>query len=119
METVMGVLSLFLALGAIWFTSEILKRLRQSHDPALDRHVYGLNAVIAQNDRALKMLNQRLREVEQGIQGLKSGMPASQPASPVFDEYRQPEPHVASAEADSDARRFQPSINISGNRSVA
>jgi len=122
METIMGVLSLGLALGAIWFTSEILKRVGRSHDPGLDRHVQGLNAVIAQNDRALRMLNQRLKEVESGIQGLKSGVSSSRSGSRAFEDYGEPAPASASAEtseAESEERQFKPSISEQGDRSAA
>ncbi len=110
MATTMGVLALLTALGAIWFTSEILRRVRGSSDPSLDRHIKGLSAIISRNDRALRTLNKRLAEVEAGIHGLKSGMPpAVSPASEYYRTAARLSPAPQDRRDNDDNRRFHPS----------
>lgn len=120
MATTMGIIALITALGAIWFTSEILRRVRPSKGPSMDRHVQELSAIISQNDRALRTLNQRLKEVEAGVQGLKSG--TSSPISPASDYYRevaQMDRVRKNASDDDDSRRFRPSLGAENKRSAA
>ena len=114
MATTMGVLALLTALGAIWFTNEIMRRMRRPGDPSLDRHIRGLSKIISRNDRAVRALNKRLKEVEAGIQGLKSGMPSA--GSPVSEYYRTAARLAAALEdrpGDDDNRRFHPSLGQS------
>ena len=114
MATTMGILALLTALGAIWFTSEIIRRMRRPDDPSLDRHIRGLSAIISRNDRALRTLNKRLKEVEAGIQGLKSGMPSA--VSPASEYYRTAARLAAAPQdepGDDDNRRFRPSLGQS------
>lgn len=107
MATTMGILALMTALGAIWFTSEILRRVRRRGDPSLDRHIRGLNETISRNDRALRTLNKRLAEVEAGVQGLKSVMPPAVYQAYEYTRTPQKKP------GDGDNRRFRPSIGPS------
>ncbi len=110
MATTMGILALLTALGAIWFTSEILRRVRRPGNPSMDRHIRGLSAIISQNDRALRILNKRLKDVEAGIQGLKSGMSAAVSRAAVPD----PAPRKPPRD-DKDNRRFRPSLDQSAD----
>ncbi|HEC90414.1 MAG TPA: hypothetical protein ENI55_01975 [Alphaproteobacteria bacterium] len=108
MATTMGILALLTALGAIWFTSEILRRVRRPGDPSMDRHIRGLSAIISQNDRTLRTLNKRLKEVEAGVQGLKSGIQSA--AVYRTSEYtRAPQ----DGPGDGDNQRFRPSLGQS------
>ncbi len=110
MATTMGILALLTALGAIWFTSEILRRVRRPGDPSLDRHIRGLSAIISRNDRALRTLSKRLKEVEAGVQGLKSGIPSAVYQASEYPRARQDPQDRQERRGDGDNQRFRPSI---------
>ena len=70
MTAVIGVLAFVMAFGAIWFTSEAVKRIDTRNDAMLRPHFRKINAAIDENYQAVKSLQARLAKVEKLVHTL-------------------------------------------------
>ncbi len=71
MASILGVLGFVMGFGAIWFTSEALKRADQFGDALVRPHVRKLQNKIAQQDDARKELDDRIAQLERQVHILK------------------------------------------------
>jgi hypothetical protein len=102
MSTLLGATALFVALGALWLTSELIKRYDGQIAAAIKPHIQAFNAAIAENRRQMRTLEERLRSLEAELRA--AGEPAtSAPPIPADDPWAAP--RVAAQER----RSFAPS----------
>ena len=71
MTTVIAVLSFAMAFGAIWFTSEAVKRIDNSNDAVLRPHFRKFNKALDENRDAIRDLLARLDKLEKQVHLLK------------------------------------------------
>ena len=71
MIAVISVLSFVLAFGAIWFTSEALKRVDNYNDAKLRPHLFKIQQTAMGVDETLQALNGRVELLEKQIHTLK------------------------------------------------
>ena len=71
MTAVIGVLAFVMAFGAIWFTSEAVKRVDTRNDTMLRPHFRKINAAIDENYQAVKSLQDRLAKLEKQVHILR------------------------------------------------
>ncbi len=71
MTTVIAVLSFAMAFGAIWFTSEAVKRTDNNSDVRLRPYFARVNKALDENREAVRALHARLEKVERQMQLMK------------------------------------------------
>jgi len=71
MTTVLAVLAFVMAFGAIWFTTEVLKRVDSRNDAWLKPHLNKINAVVIENQETLLTLRKRMDHFEHEVRMLK------------------------------------------------
>jgi CII-binding regulator of phage lambda lysogenization HflD len=71
MTTVIAVLSFAMAFGAIWFTSEAVKRLDNNNDAMLRPHFRKFDRALDENRDAIRALHARLEKLEKQVHLLK------------------------------------------------
>ncbi len=71
MTAVIGVLAFVMAFGAIWFTSEAVRRVDTRNDAMLRPHFRKINAALDENRDAVRALQARLATLEKQVHILK------------------------------------------------
>ena len=71
MIAVISVLSFVLAFGAIWFTSEALKRIDNYNDAKLKPHLRKIHQIVGGVDETMRTLKGRLELLEKQVHILK------------------------------------------------
>ncbi len=71
MTAVIGVLAFVMAFGAIWFTSEAVRRVDTRNDAMLRPHFRKINAAIEKNYQVALSLQARLEKLERQVHTLK------------------------------------------------
>jgi len=71
MIAVIAVLSFVMAFGAIWFTTEALKRIDNYNDAKLKPHLNKINHAVKGVDDTLRTLRERLEQLESQVHTLK------------------------------------------------
>lgn len=71
MTTVIAVLSFAMAFGAIWFTSEAVKRTDNNHDARLRPRFAKIDKALDENRDAVRALHARLEKLEKQVHLLK------------------------------------------------
>jgi len=71
MTTVIAILSFAMAFGAIWFTSEAVKRVDNNSDARLRPHFNKINKALDENRDAIRVLHARLEKLEKQVHLLK------------------------------------------------
>ena len=71
MTAVIGVLAFVMAFGAIWFTSEAVKRVDTRNDTMLRPHFRKINAALDENQNAVRTLQARMAKLEKQVHILK------------------------------------------------
>jgi len=105
MTSVIAVLSFLMAFGAIWFTSEALKRVDGYSDARLKPHLNKINQVVGDVHETLDGLKERLSLLEKQVHILK--LNADLP--PVIEQ------EVSALHSDiNQARGFTPSVRLNG-----
>ena len=105
MTAVIGVLAFVMAFGAIWFTSEAVRRVDTRNEAMLRPHFRKINAAIDENHEATRSLQARLAKLEKQVHTLK--LNAELPSA-VADE-------SAAIQAGLDnLRHFTPTIRLNG-----
>ncbi len=105
MTTVIAVLSFAMAFGAIWFTSEAVKRTDNNHDARLRPQFGKINKALDENRDAIRVLLARLEKLEKQVHLLKLSAEV---------------PHTVEAEAASlhaslnELQRFKPTVRLNG-----
>lgn len=79
MATLLGGLAFLLALGALWFTAEILKRMDAAGTGKAGPEIAALKNTVAQRDRAIGVLEGRVATLESRLREI-NGRPAVYPA---------------------------------------
>lgn len=105
MIAVISVLSFILAFGAIWFTSEALKRVDSYNDARLRPHIGKVNRTIDDVQETIRSMKGRMERLEKQIHILR--LNAELP--PVIES--------ETAALQSDLRKtenFIPSVNLNG-----
>ena len=105
MTTVIAVLSFIMAFGAIWFTSEALKRVDSYNDARLKPHLNKIHQAVGEVNETLAGLKGRLDLLEKKVHVLR--LNADLP--PVIEQ------EVSALHADiNKTRDFSPSIRLNG-----
>lgn len=105
MTTVIAVLSFAMAFGAIWFTSEAVKRIDNSSDAQLRPYFRKFNRALDEDRDALRALLARLEKLEKQVQLLRL----------VQEVPQSVEREAADIHAGIDnLQRFTPSIRLNG-----
>lgn len=105
MTAVIGVLAFVMAFGAIWFTSEAVKRVDTRNDAMLRPHFRKINAAIDENRDALRSLQDRLAKLEKQVHILR--LNAELPSA-VAEE------SAALRSAFGNPQHFTPTIRLDG-----
>ncbi|NQU62296.1 MAG: hypothetical protein HQ512_14285 [Rhodospirillales bacterium] len=71
MTAVFSVLSFFMAFGAIWLTSEALRRIDTRNDAMVKPHLRKIYAAVDKNEETLLALKRRMDQVEKQVHTLK------------------------------------------------
>lgn len=105
MTTVVAALAFIMAFGAIWVTTEILKRVDSRNEAWMKPHLKKMQAAVDQNHEALMALRQRMDILEKDVRVLKAR--ASVPP--------QVEKETAAMQSGlNDAERLSPSVQLNG-----
>ena len=67
MTTVLAILAFAMAFGAIWFTSEVLKRVDTRNDAMVKPHFHRISESVEENNETLKSLIKRLARLEKQV----------------------------------------------------
>lgn len=105
MTAVIGVLAFVMAFGAIWFTSEAVRRVDTRNETMLRPHFRKINKAIDENHEAVRSLLARLAKLEKQVHTLK--LHAELPSA-VMDE------SVAIQAGLNNLRHFTPTIRLNG-----
>jgi len=105
MTTVVAALAFIMAFGAIWVTTEILKRVDSRNDAWMKPHLKKVQAAVDQNHEALMALRQRIESLEKDIRVLKARANVPPPA----------EKEAAAIQSGlNDVERFSPTVQLNG-----
>lgn len=105
MTTVIAVLSFAMAFGAIWFTSEAVKRTDNNHDARLRPYFGKVNKALDENRDAVRVLHARLEKLEKQVHLLKLAHAVPQSV----------ERETAAIHAGIDElQRFTPNVRLNG-----
>lgn len=105
MTAVLAVLAFVMAFGAIWFTTEVLKRVDSRNEAWLKPHLRKINAAVDQNHETLLALKKRMDQLDHEVRMLK--LKAELPAAV--------EQETADIRQGLDEnQRFTPSIRLAG-----
>ena len=105
MTAVLAILAFAMAFGAIWFTSEALRRVDTRNDAMLKPHLGRIHQLVDKNQETLKSLKKRLDQLEKQVRILK--LSAELPS--------EIERETASLQAGlTDLQRFSPTIRLNG-----
>jgi peptidoglycan hydrolase CwlO-like protein len=103
MTTVLAICSLIIAFGALWFTSEVVKRLDNRAHAATMPHLQKALAAVGHAERAIEALARRVQDIETQIQKLQRAAPAAE--KPLAQIEREA---AAIAAALRESQRFTP-----------
>ncbi len=105
MTAVLAFLAFAMAFGAIWFTSEALKRVDVRNTAMLKPHLGKIHVSVDENKETIKSLKKRLDQMEKQVRILK--LSAELPS--------EIERETASLQAGlTDLQRFSPTIRLNG-----
>ena len=105
MTGVLAFLAFAMAFGAIWFTSEALRRIDTRNDAMLKPHLSRIHQSVDKNQETLKSLKKRLDQLEKQVRILK----LSAELPPEIER------EAASLQAGlTDLQRFTPTIRLNG-----
>ncbi|MDA1089606.1 MAG: hypothetical protein O3A85_04750 [Proteobacteria bacterium] len=105
MTTVIAVLSFTMAFGAIWFTSEALKRVDSFNAARLKPHMGKVHRAIDEFHETVLSLKRRMEALEKDVRMLK----VKGDLSPLLER------DTAALQAElGKAQQFIPSINLNG-----
>ena len=105
MTAVLAFLAFIMAFGAIWFTSEALRRVDTRNDAMLKPHLGRIHQSVDKNQETLKSLKKRLDQLEKQVRILK--LNAELP--PEIER------QTASLQSGlTDLQRFSPTIRLNG-----
>lgn len=107
MGTVLAVFAFILSFGALWFTSEILKRIDGHTETAIKPHLKAFETSLGNHTDALDRLSRRMDTLEVDVRTLKA---QSQSTAGLEHEMKSLGTVLAAAEA----KRFAPSIRLNG-----
>lgn len=71
MSEVLAIVSFMVALAAVWFTSEVLRRMEARTDPANNPYFKTLAAALEHRDRLLKGVEGRLKTLEGQVKAIE------------------------------------------------
>ena len=80
MAVVLGVTAFMMALGALWFTSEALKRIDGNAEAALMPRLRGIEGEIAVNAGDIAAMERRLTALERTVGALERAVMGTAPA---------------------------------------
>lgn len=87
MTTVLAICSLIIAFGALWFTSEVVRRLDNRAHAAMMPHLQKALAAIGHADRAIEGLAKRVQDLDAQVQKLqRASTPAEKPLAQIERE---------------------------------
>ena len=105
MTAVLAFLAFIMAFGAIWFTTEVLKRVDTRNDVMLKPHLRKITASVDKNYETLLSLMKRLEQIEKQVKILK--LKADLPL-----EFERETASIQSGL--NEINRFTPSIRLNG-----
>ena len=105
MTAVIGVLAFVMAFGAIWFTSEAVRRVDTRNDAMLRPHFRKINAAIEKNYQVVQSLQARLEKLEKQVHTLK--LNAELPSAVVGES-------AAIQSGLNNLQHFTPTIRLNG-----
>jgi hypothetical protein len=105
MIAVISVLAFSMAFGAIWFTSETIKRLDNNNEALIRPYLKKINATFDEHRDATRALLTRLEKLERQVQILKH----------VAEVPKAVEREVAAIQSGvNDLQRFTPTVRLNG-----
>jgi hypothetical protein len=105
MTTVIAVLSFAMAFGAIWFTSEAVKRIDNNHDARLRPRFAKIDKALDEHRDAIRVLMARMEKLDKQVHLLR--LSAEVP--------RAVETEVAAVHAGiNELQRFTPTVRLHG-----
>jgi len=105
MTAVLAFTAFIMALGAIWFTSEAMRRIDARNDVMLKPHLRKIFAAVDENEETLRSLRKRMEGLEKQVHLLK--IKADLP--PEIEQ----ETAVIRSEL-NDQERFTPTVRLNG-----
>ncbi len=110
MVSILSALAFMMAFGAIWFTSEILKRVQHQNDIFLNAHVKNMKHTVTRSANAIRDMEKRLVALEKRVDGFNRGVEA---LATIGHDISSPRVSVA------DMERFIPSSQSDTESEVA